>query len=257
MNLSSPWVSLGPLLVFNVVLLGTVLVFRPIYRKKSRDSDIEKRHTSKLLNRWMREYWLWLTGPFVRFFVRHGFTPNTLTVIGVVIAAASAWFFWKGHFGLGGWLMIFGSTFDTFDGQVARATNRETKSGAYFDAVMDRVSEAIVFLGLALFYRSHWGLWIVVAAMVGAFMVSYAKARGDACGVFYSGGSMQRPERIVYLGVGAIFAPVFGWPLAFLTPRIAELLYLIPLGFVAVMCWITAIDRVRHVMQAIDAQSKT
>src|SRR3989338_7609869 len=195
MNFNSIWFSLGPLIVFNILLLSTVLSFRPIYRKRERLKEVEERPASKFLNRWMREYWLWLTDPFVRLFVRLGISPNTLTTIGVVIGFISGYFFWKGHFGLGGWLMIFGATFDTFDGRVARATNRETKSGAYYDSVMDRISEGTVFIGLALYYHNHWALWIVLAGLLGAFMVSYTRAKGGLNSHRYAGGCMQRPER--------------------------------------------------------------
>ncbi|MBI4411068.1 MAG: CDP-alcohol phosphatidyltransferase family protein [Deltaproteobacteria bacterium] len=255
MNFNSIWISLGPLIGFNVLLLSTVLVFRPVYRKRDRLKEVEERPASRLLNRWMREYWLWLTDPFVRLFVRLGISPNTLTTIGVVIGFISGYFFWKGHFGLGGWLMIFGATFDTFDGRVARATNRESKSGAYYDSVMDRISEGTVFIGLALYYHNHWALWIVLAGLLGAFMVSYTRAKGDSNGISYEGGSMQRPERIVYLGVGAIFAPVFGHFLKFLSPNINDYLYLLPLGFVTLMCWSTSFNRIHTVMKRLDEKS--
>lgn len=253
MNLSSPWISLAPLLAFNVVLLSTVLLFRPVYRSQGRMKEIEERYASKFLNRWMREYWLWLTDPFVRFFCRVGISPNQLTVIGVGLSFVSGYFFWKGHLGLGGWFMIFSATFDIFDGRVARVTKQETKSGAYLDSVMDRVSEGAIFFGLALFYRNHFALWIVIIALIGSTMVSYAKARGDADGVRYLGGAMQRPERIVYLGVSAIFSPLFSWFLSIPFPSLsASNLYLFPLTFVAIMTWMTSVDRVKHVMTLLD-----
>lgn len=260
MNFNSLWFSLGPLLAFNVLLLCTVLVYRPIYARTARLKEVENRHASKLLNRWMREYWLWLTDPFVRLFSKYEISPNTLTVIGVLISAISGFFFWKGFFGLGGWFMIFSATFDIFDGRVARATGKVTKSGAYFDSVMDRVSEGLIFLGLAVYYRDHWALWAVIAALVGSGMVSYAKARGEAHGVDYAGGSMQRPERIVYLGVGAIFSPVFSAAAAALFPASigftsAAQIYLVPLVFVAVMTWITTLDRTRTVMARLDGRT--
>ncbi len=261
MNLNSIWVSLFPLFLFNVVLLGTVLAFRPVYRRQATMRETADRHTSKLLNRWMHEYWLWLTDPFVRLFIRVKLSPNTLTFIGVLIGMASGFFFWKGHFGLGGWCMIFGATFDIFDGRVARATNQETKSGAYFDSVMDRVSEGAFFIGLSFYYRHSWALLLVLVACLGSFMVSYTRSKGDEMGAVYHGGAMQRPERIVYLGVGAIFAPVFGMILHLIwLPQtsyqiIADYLYLFPLAFVALMTWLTSFERIKNVMKILDEKS--
>lgn len=260
MDFSSPWFSLGPLIAFNVVALSTALVFRPIYRRRQRLQEVEDRHASKFLNRWIREYWLWITDPFVRLFIFLRLSPNALTGIGVFISAISGFFFATGHIGLGGWFLIFGGTFDTFDGRVARATNRETRSGAYFDAVMDRASEGVFFLGMILLYRNHWGLSLVVAALLGSYLVSYAKARGEAMGATYSGGVMQRPERVAYLGMGGIFAPMFVWPFVSTTTGFAELvaisqlLYLIPVGFVALMSLLTAITRIKNCMRLIDEQ---
>ncbi len=262
MNLNSIWFSLGPLIGFNIILLITVFIFRRIYREKGREADVENRSASPLLNKWMREYWYWLTDPFVRFFIRFKFSPNMLTFMGVLISMISGSFFWAGRFGLGGWFLIFAATFDMFDGRVARMTHGETKSGAYFDAVMDRASEGAVFLGLALHYRNQFALWIVFLALMGSFMVSYSRAKGEASGAAYRGGFMQRPERVVYLGVGAIFAPVFACVLnaiwfhqtSFIP--VADNLYLFPLSFVALMTWVTSFGRIRTVMKMLDQSSQ-
>jgi len=148
--------------------------------------------------------------------------------------------------------MIFSATFDIFDGRVARATNRVTKSGAYFDSVIDRFSEGAVFLGLLYYFKDHWAFYIVFMALVGSLMVSYTKAFGGAQGVEYSGGSMQRPERVVYLGVGAIFAPIIGHFISFLSPNIVDYIYLFPLSFVALMTWVTTFDRIANIMRLLD-----
>lgn len=253
MDLSSPWFSLIPLFIFNVILLCTVLMFRPVYYSREKTHEIEDRHASKLLNRWMKEYWIWLTDPCVNFFIRVKLTPNLITTLGVVISIISGFFFARGNFGIGGWLMIFAATFDMFDGRVARLTGQVSGSGAYYDSVMDRVSEGATFIGLAFFYRHHWALIVVLLAFLGSIMVSYAKARGDASGAPYSGGAMQRPERIVYLGVGAIFAPLFSWPLAYIHDYFSyPYLFLLPLTFVAVMCWVTTYERISQVMKMLE-----
>lgn len=252
-NFQSPWFTLAPLFVINVIMLSTLLFFRQIYRKTLQQQYEIERHASKLVNRWFREYWLWLISPLVRFFIRHRVSPNTLTTIGVVFSLVSAICFWQGAFGLGGWMMIVSSTFDIFDGKVARESGQVTASGSYYDSTMDRVSEGLVFMGLILYYQSDWMIVLALLGFLGSFMVSYAKARGEACGVNYSGGSMQRPERIVYLGVGAIFSPLIAWGIGFYYPSItSEIVYLIPLGFVAIMTWGTSIHRIHSIMRLLN-----
>lgn len=249
----SIWLSVYLLAFFNVILLGTVLIFRSVYRKRERIKEVEERHASKFLNRWMREYWIWLTEPVVDLFIFLKLTPNRITTVGVLISFLSGYFFAVGHLGLGGWLMIFSATFDMFDGSVARKTGQVTASGAYYDSVMDRVSEGAIFAGLAFLYRDNWGLFAALAALMGSVMVSYSRARGDAAGMIYAGGSMQRPERIVYLGVGAIFTPIVSHFLAIWWPwAIPVNLYLIPLSFVAVATWMTSFHRISHVMGMLD-----
>jgi CDP-diacylglycerol--glycerol-3-phosphate 3-phosphatidyltransferase len=251
----SIWISVVPLALVNIFFVVTLLIFRPIYHKQERRQDVENRHASRFLNRWMREYWHWLTDPVVNAFVKMRISPNTLTVIGVLLSIVAGFLFWMGLFGMGGWTMIFAATFDMFDGNVARKTNQVSQSGAYFDSVMDRVSEGAVFVGLAFLYRNHWGLFFVLLALIGSVMVSYSKARGDASGAVYSGGSMQRPERIVYLGVGAIFTPLVAFLIRPFCDWISPFhVYLIPLCFVALATSVTSYHRISHVMGMLDAK---
>ena len=113
-----------------------------------------------------------------------------------------------GHFALGGWLYFLTGILDILDGRVARATGRVSAGGAYFDSVIDRYAELVVFGGLAYFYRASWSLFVVLAASLGSVMVSYARARGEALGVDVKVGTMQRPERVFYLGLAMVVAPI-------------------------------------------------
>lgn len=251
-SLDPIWVSLGPLLTFNAILLTTLGFFGIIYRRRPKNKEVDRKVHSRFLSRFLKEYWYWLTSPFARLMVRLHVTPNVLTVWGFVVCCVSAYFFHQGMIGAGGWFMIFGATFDMFDGQIARLTGRESKSGAFFDSVMDRFSEAVVLFGLASFYRSSWVLYFVVLAIVGSMMVSYTRARGEGVGVDVKTGIMQRPERIVYLGVGSIFSPVFAY---FLSPLIEIPLDFMTIGailFIAVMTNLTALHRTLYVIRRLD-----
>ena len=94
----------------------------------------------------------------------------------------SGGFFAVGNFGAGGWLYLLTGILDILDGRIARATGKVSASGAYFDSVMDRYAEIIVFAGFAYFYRDSWVLFLVLAASLGSIMVSYTRARGESLG---------------------------------------------------------------------------
>ena len=113
--------------------------------------------------------------------------------------------------------MLIGGAFDTLDGALARATNQKTVFGEFFDSTMDRFSEAVVFLGVAVsFLRSPTvdlmavaGVALSFAAMIGSIMVSYARARAEGLDLDCEVGWLQRPERIVILGVALLLPPPF------------------------------------------------
>src|SRR5512141_3135141 len=94
--------------------------------------------------------------PIARLFGRVGLTPNMLTLIGFAIAIVGAWLASTQAWLLAGLVVAFGAIFDLFDGALARATNRTSNFGAFFDSTMDRAGEAVVYIGVA------WGLsWSV------------------------------------------------------------------------------------------------
>ncbi len=170
-----------------------------------------------------------------RVLVRLGFSPSGLTVIGVLVACVAAALIAQGMLAVGGVVVLIAGVFDMFDGAVARMTDRATKFGAFFDSVMDRVSEAIVLLGLLWFYLEdgeQLGAVLVYVAIVGSTMVSYARARAEGLGIECKGGLMQRPERVASLGVGIVVGQ--RW----------EPAVLIVLGVIAVLTVVTTVQRV-------------
>jgi len=131
-----------------------------------------------------------------------------------------------------GLVIIFSGFFDLVDGQVARATNRVTRFGAFFDSVVDRYSDASQFLGLLVYYaRSDRSFYVVLTAfvMISAIMVSYTRARAESLIGSCRVGFMERPERLVLVILGALFN------------RMAPVLWVI-----AVLSTITVIHRMRY-----------
>jgi CDP-diacylglycerol--glycerol-3-phosphate 3-phosphatidyltransferase len=155
--------------------------------------------------------------PFVKLLIKVGLTPNAVTSIGFVLNVGVAAIFIigaedgnRGDFSYVGWagaLILFAGLFDMLDGQVARLGNMKSVFGALYDSVLDRYSELIMFLGICYYLVAHhYFLSSIFAfiALIGSMMVSYVRARAEGLGVDSKGGLMQRPERVITIGVCAI-----------------------------------------------------
>jgi CDP-diacylglycerol--glycerol-3-phosphate 3-phosphatidyltransferase len=155
--------------------------------------------------------------PFVKLLIKVGLTPNAVTSIGFVLNVGVAAIFIigaedgnRGDFSYVGWagaLILFAGLFDMLDGQVARLGNMKSVFGALYDSVLDRYSELIIFLGICYYLVAHhYFLSSIFAfiALIGSMMVSYVRARAEGLGVDSKGGLMQRPERVITIGVCAI-----------------------------------------------------
>jgi len=155
--------------------------------------------------------------------------PNVLTLMGLVVNTYAAFLFGyataanqRRLFFYAGLVIIGSGFFDLVDGRVARASNKVTRFGGFFDSVVDRYSDASLFFGLLVFYaRGNRFFYVVLAAfvMVSSIMVSYARARAESLIGTCRVGFMERPERLVLLIIGALFnvmAPVL-WVIAVLS----------------------------------------
>jgi phosphatidylglycerophosphate synthase len=251
------WISLGPIVAINVILLVSYLMYQLWGRKRlSREYVGAKNEGSQMLSSSTREWWFWTTEPVVKLFIKFRMGPNTITLMGFLVSCLAAYFFAMGWFGYAGWAMIFGATFDMFDGRVARMTGKVSRSGAFLDAVMDRYGEGACFLGLAFYFRESFMLPVVIAALIGSTLVSYTRARGEGVGVDCKVGMMQRPERVVYLGVAAAFDPIMSVGLTRWWSVPPPVLLIVAISFIALMTMITAVHRMIFIMNELDTQDK-
>src|SRR6266545_4990036 len=125
-----------------------------------------------------------LLDAIVRWLALSRINPNVLTFMGLVVNTVAALLFGYANadnqalmFRYAGLVIIGSGFFDLVDGQVARATNRVTRFGAFFDSVIDRYSDASQFFGLLVFYaRGGRFFYVVLTAycIVSAIMVSYS-----------------------------------------------------------------------------------
>lgn len=209
-------VRIVPSLALFAYFFGGLALYAVIRRRIPAHPELRDRRPSAFLGRFLAEYYSWTLGPIERCLVWLRLSPDVLTWIGLLMAIGAGVALAFGYFSVGGWLYLGTGTLDILDGRIARRTGRQSRTGALFDSVVDRYSEFFVFGGLIVYYRDRlWLLLLTLLALLGSFMVSYLRARGEGLGVSAKVGSMQRPERILYLGVAIASSPV---AVAFLTP---------------------------------------
>lgn len=196
---------------------------------------------------WIRDGYLRLTVPLVNWCVRSGISPNALTVMGTLCCGVAGAMFAAGWIHAAGWTLGLTAFFDVIDGAVARASGKASVFGSFFDSTLDRVADALLFGGIALFFASegpHYSLPMVAAALTALSAVqvtSYTRAKADALAVDLKGiGALERPERITILAAPQAFFGLMwdGWVLRGVVLLLA-----------AAAVW-TVIQRVRHVARA-------
>ncbi len=142
----------------------------------------------------------------IRISVALGISPNTLTLIGVLINCTAALGLAINQFVLSGLIMICANIFDFIDGKVAFITGKQSEFGAFWDSTLDRFSDLALFTGLIWLYarlgRNDYVL-ITTLTLIFAIMTSYARARAECLIEKCKVGFMERPERIVLFMIGA------------------------------------------------------
>ena len=175
-----------------------------------------------------------LLTPLVKALTQWGVHPNSLTLAGLIITCMAAVALFKGNLRTGGVLILLGGLCDSLDGNLARATGKATRSGALLDSVIDRYSEFVMFLGIGAYFitmNNYVILVVTFIALCGSIMVSYTRARAESLGFESKAGMMQRAERIVFLGAGALIHPA---------------VFKLSIWLVAILANATALQRLRH-----------
>jgi phosphatidylglycerophosphate synthase len=217
--------------------------------------------------------------PFVRFLIKLGLTPNAVTTIGLVLNIGVAVIFIVGaersnrgdlsYVGWAGALVLFAGIFDMLDGQVARLGKMSSTFGAMYDSVLDRYSEMVMFLGICYYLVAHHyflSSLFAFIALIGSMMVSYTRARAEGLGVECKGGLMQRPERVVLVGLSAIACGVtahfIGGDYKLFVPGISfhvfetMSIFTLPITVMAILANITAVRRLMDSKKALDQKDR-
>ncbi|MEO0128834.1 MAG: CDP-alcohol phosphatidyltransferase family protein [candidate division WOR-3 bacterium] len=143
--------------------------------------------------------------PIVKLLIKLNIAPNVITILSLIIAVLAFFAYKNGAFWLGGIILFFSSILDTFDGEIARQTNRVTKFGGFLDSTLDRVNEFLIYLGLFVYYfhNANYVLYWILLAQFGSLMVSYTRARGEGVGISPQVGLFERFVRLLFLIIGS------------------------------------------------------
>ena len=142
---------------------------------------------------------------------RTGMSPDHLTIIGLVVAVFAAVAIGLGYLQLGLLLVILAALPDLFDGALAKASNTSSQRGAFFDSVIDRATDALLFGGVAWHLASTPSprmAMLPFGVMAVSSLISYERAKAESLGLDAKGGLMERAERIILLCLGLLFEPL-------------------------------------------------
>jgi phosphatidylglycerophosphate synthase len=243
-------------MLFLVVAVVAAFVIRTLSLGRARHARADADGGSVFLHKRAMEMGYWLLEPVVKALVALEIRPDQVTLFALApafLGAVAAAFGW---FALSCALFTLASLCDLVDGVLARRTGVASDAGEVVDAAVDRYLEFLFLAGLAVYYRTHWMvLVLVLATLLGSFMVSYTTAKAEAMSVVPPRGSMRRAERAVYLLLGAgltaftrvVFA---GSP----SHALRELPILFALGLVAAVTNVSAVQRFGVLAAALRAR---
>lgn len=170
-----------------------------------------------------------------------GLTPNQVTVLTPIFAIIFAYFLAKGAYTAALVILAGSVLFDALDGHLARQTKSATKYGAYLDTILDRYVESIIYLSFLLIplpeIFAPAQFWVALC-IIGALMTTYAKAAyTEKTGNSFSGGFLERAERMLLIILGVALLPI----------NPTYLVYI--LITLAVLTNLSAIDRIRKALK--------
>ena len=191
--------------------------------------QIQAKSQEKLtLTDFLRGKTQFIIDPIVTFMARYRFSPDTLTILGMLFHFFYAWLIANGQMAWAAVTMFILVPLDALDGSLARKLGREQGGfGAFLDSTLDRLAEIVLFGGFIFYYvhlANEWMLAVTYLAITGSIMVSYTRARAEALGLNAKIGVLSRVERYAVLmfflvinqpHIGLIILAVFTYFTAF------------------------------------------
>jgi CDP-diacylglycerol--glycerol-3-phosphate 3-phosphatidyltransferase len=184
--------------------------------------------------------------PVVNALVAFHISPLLVSLFGLAFAVWGGVVAARGSLRAAGIFLLLAGLCDVLDGDVARRLGRASRFGAFIDSMLDRVSEFVLFGGILLYVvrrPAGFDLYepvVIMLALMGSVMTSYARARAEGVGIECKVGVMERPERIALMAIGLIAG--YRFLMAVMILLAATSLY-------------TVFQRVRHVHRAANQSS--
>jgi CDP-diacylglycerol--glycerol-3-phosphate 3-phosphatidyltransferase len=180
-----------------------------------------------MLNKYARAFFTRVLTPFAALLLRLGVSPDAVTLFGTAgVTAGALAFYPRGEFFWGTVVITLFVFSDLIDGNMARQAGISSRWGAFLDSTLDRLADAAVFSGVALWYAGEGDdlllCSVTLFCLASGQVVSYTKARGESIGLPVKvNGLVERSERLVITLVLAGFA---GFEETFGVPHIGVLL---------------------------------
>ncbi len=243
------------LILFAIAALVVLLYsIRVSIKGQAHFDRVDRQGGSFLLSKSVMEIGYWFFQPFARFLVFCHVTANQISWASLFFAFLAGCCLAFGHFGFAAGFSGISAAMDSLDGIVARMTGKSSDAGEILDAAVDRYAEFFFLGGLVIYYREiPVFLILTLLALAGSFMVSYSTAKAEALNLNPPKGSMRRPERALYLTLGAALSPITipwfettrDYPVAIGHPMV------IALCLVAVLANFSAVERLWAMAKAI------
>jgi CDP-diacylglycerol---glycerol-3-phosphate 3-phosphatidyltransferase len=242
-----------------ILLLAAAYGLRVAVKGRVHFDRIDRLGGSRLLSKGAMELGYWILHPVARLLVSLGITPNKLSWGSLGFGFLAGAYLATGHFGFGAIFATVSGLLDSLDGMVARISAVASDAGEVLDAAVDRYVEFFFLSGLIIYYREIPVLQVLaLVALLGSFMVSYSTAKAEALKINPPQGSMRRPERAVYLTLGAALSTLtISWletQREFATPIGYPMV--LALGLVAIAANVSSIARLRSTAKDIRVRER-
>lgn len=156
--------------------------------------------------------------PVATVLLRLGVRPDTVTVVGAVgVVAGALLLFPRGELWWGSVVVGVFALGDALDGLMARLSGTASPWGGFLDSTLDRVADAVVLVGLAVWFLGAGDRpldgYLALGCLVAGSVVSYTRARAGALGWDVGGGLAERADRLVWVlltaGLTGLFLPAW------------------------------------------------
>ncbi len=190
----------------------------------------------------LRPFFAALAQPFISARV----DPTIITLLGIPFALAGAYAFATHQWGWALILLPLAGIWDAIDGTVARAQGKQSLWGNYFETMIDKLVEIILFIGLAFVAPIP-----AIAALGFGLLSSYAKPR-VALVIITDNRDWpaigEHADKMVLLFAGTLWAA--------LSPAQGMSIISITLGLIALISLIGTLQRMKYAKHLIHEAEK-